>query len=309
MSTCSTTRPSRSHFHELDTVRDFTNYLTWKEAFIRSGKFVVAPGEEDMLAYYLTHTDASGEHAFVLPKGATHIGISEGTWTTFLASAQRRARVDADEVSYAWDALIEEFVGHLLGGTQYFATTGVRDQEKAFRLMARESRTRRRMLAGSLIDLMQKSSAENGGARVAAPTRPGEPHYVFLVFPRRGKTEAECRELRRTALASYCMAAKALCPDAQDIVGIATDAGMGTSRSEDLSYLDGRQWSAEAQAEAERLHLEVGLLKNVRRFAVVDQEYPSTSPSPTPKHRIPGSARNTPCSCGSCRKYKRCCGT
>ena len=39
---------------ELDTVADFVAYLTRKEAFICSGRVVLAPGEEDLLAYYLT---------------------------------------------------------------------------------------------------------------------------------------------------------------------------------------------------------------------------------------------------------------
>ena len=52
---------------ELDTVADFVAYLTRKEAFICSDKVVSATGEEDPLAYYLTHTNPDGEHDFAVP--------------------------------------------------------------------------------------------------------------------------------------------------------------------------------------------------------------------------------------------------
>ena len=54
---------------ELDTVADFVAYLTRKEAFICSRRVVLATGEEDLLAYYLTHTRKDGEHDFVVPPG------------------------------------------------------------------------------------------------------------------------------------------------------------------------------------------------------------------------------------------------
>ena len=49
---------------ELDTVLDFTDYLTKKAAFIRSGLLRTASGEQDLLAHYAIRVDEEGEHDF-----------------------------------------------------------------------------------------------------------------------------------------------------------------------------------------------------------------------------------------------------
>jgi hypothetical protein len=49
----------------LDTISDFISYLERKENLIRSDTTVFVPGEEDLLAYYLTHINEAGEHDFV----------------------------------------------------------------------------------------------------------------------------------------------------------------------------------------------------------------------------------------------------
>jgi hypothetical protein len=54
---------------ELDTISDFTSYLTRRERFIRSGHLALAVGEEEMLAYYLRSGDKDRIHDFVRPDG------------------------------------------------------------------------------------------------------------------------------------------------------------------------------------------------------------------------------------------------
>jgi hypothetical protein len=54
---------------ELDTVTDFTDYLTRRERFIRSGRLLVAVGEEDLFAYYAQSGGPDKEHDFVQPDG------------------------------------------------------------------------------------------------------------------------------------------------------------------------------------------------------------------------------------------------
>jgi len=46
----------------LDTIADFTMYLTRKEQFFQGGLRVMAAGEDDLLAYYLHGINAAGEH-------------------------------------------------------------------------------------------------------------------------------------------------------------------------------------------------------------------------------------------------------
>ncbi|KIN77851.1 SEC-C motif domain protein [Sulfitobacter mediterraneus KCTC 32188] len=52
--------------NELDTVRDFTDYLGKKEEFVRSGQLLSAQGEENLLAYYAIRINEDGDHDFVV---------------------------------------------------------------------------------------------------------------------------------------------------------------------------------------------------------------------------------------------------
>jgi hypothetical protein len=55
---------------------------------------------------------------------------------------------------------------------------------------------------------------------------------------------------------------KLKCPEALDVIGIATETGDDESRSEDAVYLDARDWPAEAEAEARRLQDELEPVMN-----------------------------------------------
>ena len=48
----------------LDTLSDFVAYLTKKERFISNGHMLSAAGEEELLAYYLTHLNDNKEYDF-----------------------------------------------------------------------------------------------------------------------------------------------------------------------------------------------------------------------------------------------------
>ena len=104
--------------------------------------------------------------------------------------------------------------------------------------------------------------------------------------------------------------AKLKFPDAQDIVGIATETEPAITRSEDLMYLDARIWTDENAVEARQMQVELGLLTNATEFRGTAKAYPDVDvphdlrntlrPRPNP--------RNKPCPCGSGLKYKKCHG-
>jgi hypothetical protein len=301
---------------KLDTITDFVDYLIKKEDCIASGKLLSAAGEEELLAFYLIRTNEQGEHDFVVPADATGISITEGHWTHFDRHPQRRAQLAADQISYSWDALIEKFNKHILGGTLYLADDPRPSyHEQGLRLLAREPRIRRRFLAKHLNELILQTSRGERRARVFYSRNSEEPCYVFLAFPPRVEatetTEDEYRTARRGLLHAYCMVAKLKNPQALDIVGIATESGSASPRSEDLIYLDTRVWTPEAQAEAQRLQDELALLKRGTLHAGREEEYPDIPSVPigsTIRRSGRKIGRNEPCPCGSQRKYKRCCG-
>ena len=58
------------------------------------------------------------------------------------------------------------------------------------------------------------------------------------------------------------MVTKLRFPDAQHIVGIATESGIqNKTRSEDAMYLDVTEWTAEKQAAAQEFQAELGVLE------------------------------------------------
>lgn len=253
--------------------------------------------------------NANGEHDFAIGGNYDVVMLQEGYWELFTKSPERIAQIEADRISYAWDELIEKFAFHLMTGTQYFNGGSLRQQEVAFRFLAREPRTRRRMLATSLHEVLARS-VHNAGpleARVMEPELPAtSPHYVFLLLKRKeGLTDEEYRNIRIRVLSDYCRVTKLKFPNATDIVGLATEGGLDERRSEDLIYADTSKWSEKDQANALKIQQKFGYLKNVRAERSRDYEYPVDHKG-RPRNRQPN--RNAPCPCGSGKRYKRCHG-
>lgn len=296
----------------LDTIADFVAYLRKKEALFRGTRPLMAAGEEELLAWYLKHTNAAGEHDFVFPPEIDGgIVLSEGGWLAFQTNPQRRAQIEHNRASYTWDALIETFNTHALNGTQYRVTEGgIKDSELVLRFCAREPRTRRRFLASVLQEMLAITQPNQARRRLILPSRPGDPHFVFLLFPYESSlSHDENREARSAYLEACLIAAKVRCPEALDIVGIATESGLHTSaRTEDATYLDARDWTPAMQANAEsvRDELELFVTPDMKHEHV--SEYPTTRLDGRLVHPIPKNPRNKLCPCESGKKYKKCHG-
>jgi hypothetical protein len=298
----------------LDTITDFTAYLTKKEQFLTGNIGVVAAGEEELLSAYLRKLNASGEHDFVIDGNYDRVVFDEGLWKAFERRPERQAQIESDRISYAWDDLIEKFAFHLMTGTQYY-TSGrqVSEQEIMFRFLARESRTRRRVLSESLHEVLERSlhSTRVLEARVMTPAGPGDPHYVFLFLKRKdGITDEKYRTVRMNLLAEYCAVTKLKLPEAVHIIGIASEAGLPPQRSEDLIYLDASNWGPKDEAKAQKIQKELGILQKVTPGERRTYEYPvnrdGNPQKPTLSRKSP--SRNSPCPCGSRKRFKRCHG-
>jgi hypothetical protein len=271
-----------------------------------------------LLAVYLSKTNSEGDHDFVLPSDVDGIGLLEGFWSAFLQSPERQAQVAANQISYAWDALIEKFVEHLLAGSQYFAShPSIGDQEQTLRLLAREPRTRRRMLAKKLLNLIERTPGSHRATSVFFSSNPCYPYYIFLLLPRTEDISyAEYREFRLSLLEMYCKITKLQFPEARHIIGIATESGLIENRSEDVIYYDANEFSEEERIEA-RHCLETlksaGMLGERTKFSAKELEYPMRDHH-VKKKTLPASEwptsypRNKTCPCGSGKKYKYCCG-
>lgn len=170
----------------LDTISDFVAYLEAKEELAASGKLVFVPGEEDLLARYLKHVGEDGSHDFALPTKYDGVFLEEGGWDELIQNPQWLAKLDADRVSYSWDALIEKFAHYAGTGEAEFADDmDIADFERGLRFLAREPRVKRRFLADSFLGIMAKARpGRERATRVLFPTNPGDPYYVFLALSR-----------------------------------------------------------------------------------------------------------------------------
>jgi hypothetical protein len=294
--------------HQLDTITDFVEYLSKKESLMIGDVHIAAAGEEELLARYLGHLNAKGEHDFMIPRKSDAVYFDQGSWLHFLQSQEHRAQVAANEISYSWDALIEKFLFHAITGTQYTPGGPLREQEESFRIMARENRTRRRMLAESIHEVIGRSVHSESfiDARVIFPSNAGDPYYAFVCV-RRGDTmtDGEYRQARQKVLLGYCHTVKLKWPNAQDIIGIATESGLNENRSEDMIYLDGSTWTAEDEVHAKEFYEQFPLLKKARMTRGVAHEYPVDHKG---EKRGTIQSRNSLCKCGSGKRFRTCHG-
>jgi len=294
-----------------DTISDFVAYLTARKKLLRGQPEICAAGEEQLLAIYLKNLNENDEHDFVFPikpgqSVSNNIYLPEGHWEDFRNAPERLAQLEADKCSYAWDRLIEKFNYYAMRGDQYFVTGGgIKDTDMVLRFMAREPRWKRRYLAKAILDILQTTPEDRRRLRVVQPVEKGEPYYVFLLLPNlHARTDDEYRAVRTSFLEGCCKVVKLEHPEAEDIVGIATEPGINNvRRSEDAIYFDARAWNAEDASDARELQENMGILKNPRSWKECVQEYPDAKDVGV-RMKNP---RNKPCPCGSGKKYKHCC--
>lgn len=200
---------------ELDTVSDFVAYLQAKETFLARASVMLEGGEYDMLAMYL-----SGGRKF--PAGIDGMLVAEGLWQQALNDPAFQRRKQADKVSHAWDKLIEEFAGHLIGGT-LLGNAPQDIVQLGLRHMAGESRFHRRLLGFAFIDFLRKAGAGETMSRSVAS--PSGVLYLLAACPRGFPADGRALLLR-----DRCAILLEGHPEATAVVGIVTEKPDGDWR-------------------------------------------------------------------------------
>lgn len=276
---------------ELDTIGDFVEYLSTKEMLLQKAGVVMKGREEDLLALYL-----HGGRKF--PDELDMLVIGDDLWREITKKPEWKARREADRESYVWDGLIEtltELNDPTLGGSSTTSPTDAQDTlEAALRVMARENRFNRRILAQSFNEFMRE--AANSRVRSRISPSPSNMCYVFLAGAR-----DEDRDARRKELSIRCFVARGLANFGVDtVVGLATERYVPNAGfSMDAVILNKAKWTQSDQEALERIQRELGYFKNPRSKRVTGDEFPKP---------LPKVGRNDPCPCGSGRKYKKCHG-
>ena len=175
---------------ELDTITDLTAYLSKKEQLIRSSRLIGAGGEEDLVAYYMTHMSPQGEHDFTKPDGSIlgehdHIILETGIHTDLIRNAQYLAKKAADQDSYVWDRLIKAFTTHMLAGTSIVPDglpNVLSEVEKGVRHMALVSRYMRRILGSTILYVLRKGKNVPRFTRAILPAPTGQQQDIGYFF-------------------------------------------------------------------------------------------------------------------------------
>jgi hypothetical protein len=253
---------------ELSTIADFLDYLRKKEALYAEGRFVRAFSESDLVGYFLWK---GREFPAV---GSESYGVDPNIWEKVEADAQFLAGRKENEVSAFWDGLIEYLNGlymkeELERGNEHAVT----DHERMLRVMAGETRFTRRIISKWVLE--RAELAKQGYVSSLFPSPEGNVVYVLLIGPGDGgKDHDTYRKDRSERLMARCIAAKAVHPERQMILGIALDAKDVKGSSEDFILMDTSDWSAEYIAKAEEIRQE-GKFFIGAKSQIDEMEYPT----------------------------------
>lgn len=215
-------------FRELDTFRDFADYLTAKESLIKDNGLVQAGGEEELLAYYLCTLEEKDSHTFYpdnhTPRKDDKVIISSGWWKTLQDNPSYRARQTLNIVSYKWD----ELLNHLSTSYRINNNGKYESQDlKIARIMASKSRLARREIMREFHEIVDKTAPDEMRVFSSVTYKPEhdlDAFYVILQFPKIGfANNVEYREARQTLLSAHLFRAKARAPECKAFVGIAME--------------------------------------------------------------------------------------
>lgn len=247
--------------HELDTITDFIDYLSAKEQLYSAGHQILCNLEQDLLAVYVNHGRKFPEDR------PDTITVVPGSWDQLIESSAYQRRVAADASSYGWDETIEYLIRDNLDSPTDL-TDPTKGGEEALRVMARERRFHRRLLADTLRDFHDLARQRKVRARICSS--PSGVRYVFFNPP-----PDVSREERQAELSMRCFVAGSLVPEAKIIVGIGSNrqpAAQGYAT--DVAYVELTEWTAEYRAQADLLKKELDLFATPIGFIREVNEYP-----------------------------------
>jgi len=267
---------------------------------LRSNKQIIYGGEEDLLAHYIGGYDENkAKHTFWNSKYGKSIEdvdgilIEPGQWEDTKNHPSYISKKEADQISYLWDNLINQFTRHIIAGTSNTYGHSIKEHEGGVRYMALEPRLYRRMLSKALLSAIKSYpiSADNCVPKITTLSSSNQTGliYLFIQFPFHKKifsSYEEYIETRRNYLYMVCMAAKSTLPSLLNIpitkvLGIATEPPkhvVNTVSSEDMVLMFCEEWSVQQQAEGDLFRDQLDIFSPIRmkknQFQEKDFPYP-----------------------------------
>jgi hypothetical protein len=272
---------------ELDTVRDFTDYLEKKEAFIRSGRLSEAHGEENLLAYYAIRINEEGDHDFVPDDQNGQVKIGRTRYKRLVEDPRYIAKKQADKISYLWDRLIETFTTPMLDGTSITMDDhefDLRTNELGVRYMALLPRFHRRRHGEAVRGAFEMGKTKDRFFRlmmVHAESKESETAFFILILKyldwmeQKGGYEWYRRKRRECAIV-YAKGVLERFPHIERIIGIACEPpDQGRGGSEDLICAEQAEWTDEDRRVIRQDCNTLGVLQGrMKETSWQGQEYP-----------------------------------
>ena len=228
---------------ELDTIYDFVSYLKAKEELLHAkGIDLAVPGEEELLALYLSNFDQKKQsHLFPQLPPNCLLALREGDWVKLCNSNAYKAREKANQISHIWDELIEYQNWFIISGNSKVISESknATSQEKLMRIMASESRLTRRSLGESFLTANKNETKESRFTRIILSTSKSSLAYVFLSLPHPDDLELEdYLEMRRYDIQLYAFGAKLKFEYINEIIGIVFEPNKNEFGLIDYFYLN-----------------------------------------------------------------------
>lgn len=193
---------------ELDTIHDFSSYLTDKVRLIRSGKLLLAHGEEDLLALHLINKFNAIPDQTYDPK--QKIILQENLWDEFKNDFDYKIHH-----SYKLGSKLVDFWLNLLSYHILSATVGhgielpFSTHEQAIRFLASENRMSRCVIGKAFEEKLNEVPSNARSARLVISPIYSDRLYIFLIFPTSESIpNDEYRESRRNIMEAYALVAK-----------------------------------------------------------------------------------------------------
>jgi len=254
---------------ELDTIWDFTDYLTAKAEAIAQLDGLVYCGEEDLLAhYFLNYDEAANKHRIgTSDPTIDFVMVGEGEWHDFERSELYKRTHQANDVSYLWDRLLQH-TGKIALDGRSIGVSPLESGRSAIHEMAKEPRFSRRALSEHMEAAMRNFPAEAGKSARNLSVMPsfyGDKRYVFLQLraPKHMRKRKNFRAVRRSMLEIACGVVKTKFPEIQWIVGIAVDPPKFSRKmSEDFLLMECTNWRGEKAAHYLEANKVLGFLES-----------------------------------------------
>jgi hypothetical protein len=247
---------------ELDTITDFVQYLIDKEAFTRRPTGIVGT-DEDILAMYLRQNRT-------FPADCDVFVVDDTCWAGFSREPGYLAKKEEDRQSYNWDYLIELLSQEFREGYLQSGLT-LSDVEQVVRVMAREQRFNRRVLAKQLADFL--ASARQGQTRARIMRSDSGVTYMFLRC-----TRDEPEKYRLMELHMRCLIARGGTGVGATVVGITVvESNTEPGFSLEVMHLHHPVWTEEDAALAAEAQCRTGYFANPVLTHAHEAEYPQGS--------------------------------